>query len=193
MVKLEFNNISLFRAEKIINPAKTEAEQRQNQKVLLARVAKIRGYEIAFRAKYGDLLQFNFEGRPLTIGDFVTMLGKAAPHITKSSKFSQMNEVFSLLELVENSTLWEARTKIWNLLSETSEQIQAKAVSEFENPEVLVQLVDEVASISTTFRYMFRFLEPPTKQNKHFNLTEFLETLHRKNQRKNKDEISKKH
>ena len=187
MVKLEFSNISLFRQDKIINPAKTEAEQRQNQKVLLARVAKIRGYEIAFRAKYADLFQFNFEGRPLTIGDFVTMLGTTTPHITKSGKFSEMNEVFCLLELVENSTLGEARTKIWNLLSETSERISAEPLSEFENPEVWVQAVEEVASISTCFRYMFRFLELPNKQNKrkkYFDLIEFLEKMHRKTKRK---------
>lgn len=187
MVELKFSNISLFRPDKIINPAKTEAEQRENQKVLLARVAKIRGYEIAFRAKYADLFNFNFEEKALTIGDFVTMLGKATPHITKSSKFSQMNEIFSLLELVENSTLGQARTKIWNLLNETSDQIRAKALSEFENPEVWVQVVEEVASISTCFRYMFRFLELPTKQNKrkkYFNLAEFLEKMHRKNKRK---------
>lgn len=187
MIKLEFSNISLFRAHKIINPAKTEAEQRQNQKVLLARVAKIRGYEIAFRAKYADLFNFNFEGKVLTIGDFVTMVGTVSHRIIKSGRFSQMNEVFSLLELAENSTLGEARTKIWNLLSETSERISAKPLSEFENPEVLVQVVEEVASISTCFRYMFRFLELPTKQNKqkkYFNLTEFLEKIHRKSKRK---------
>ena len=186
MIKLEFSNISLFRQDKISNPAKTEAEQRQNQKVLLARVAKIRGYEIAFRTKYADLLNLNFDGRPLTIGDFVTMLGTANPRITKSGKFSEMNEVFDLLELGENSTLGEAKTKVWDLLAEISEQIRAKDLSEFENPEVLVQVVQEVASISTIFRYIFRFLESPTKENKrkkHFNLAEFLEKLHRKNKK----------
>lgn len=183
MVKLEFSNISLFRQDKIINPAKTEAEQRQNQKVLLARVAKIRGYEIAFRTKYADLLNLNFEGRPLTMGDFVTMLVKVTPHISKSSKFSQMIEVFDLLELGENVTLEEAKTKVWNLLAETSEQIRAKALSEFENPGVWVNIVQEVASISTIFRYTFRFLESPAKENKrkkHFNLVEFLEKVSRK-------------
>ena len=184
MVKLQFNHISLFRADKIINPAKTEADQQQNQKVLLARVAKIRGYEIAFRAKYADLLDLKFGGKDLTIKDFVTMLGIVSPQISKSSKFSQMNEVFDLLELVENSTLSEARAKIWNLLKQTSEQIRAKAISEFENPELWVNVVEEVASISTTFRYMFRFLDLPIEQNKHFNLTEFLEKLDRKNKRK---------
>ena len=181
MVKLEFNHISLFRADKIINSAKTEAEQRQNQKVLLARVAKIRGYEIAFKAKYSDLLNLKFDGKPLTIGDFVAMV---SPHITKSSKFSQMNEVFSLLELVENSTLGEARIKIWNLLDKTSKQIRGADISEFENPETWVAAVEEVASISTAFRYMFRFLDLPTEQNKHFNLAEFLEKMHRKTKRK---------
>lgn len=187
MVKLKFSNISLFRADKITNPAKTEAEQRQNQKVLLARIAKIRGYEIAFRAKYADLLNLKFEGKVLTIGDFVAMLGTASPRITKSSRFSEMNGAFVLLGLVENSTVVEARTKIWKLLSETSERISAEPLSEFENPEVWVQVVEEVASISTIFRYMFRFLELPAKQNKqkkYFNLTEFLEKMHRKNKRK---------
>ena len=206
MVKLEFSNISLFRADKISNPAKTEAEQRQNQKTLLARVAKIRGYEIAFKIKYADFLNLSFDGTPLTIKDFVTMLGIGTPRVIESRKFPQMNEVFDLLKLEENSTLREARAKIWNLLEQTSEQIRGTNLPEFENPESWVQVVEEVASISITFRYMFRFLDLPTKgnkQKKYFNLEEFLERLYRaneakktlvkKNQRNNKNERSKKH
>lgn len=202
MINLEFSNISLFRQDKIINPAKTEAEQRQNQKILLARVAKIRGYEIAFRTKYADLLNLNFDGQGLTIKDFVAMLGRNAPQITKSRRFSQMSEVFELLELVENSTLEEARTKIWNRLNATSERIRGTDLREFENPESWVQTVEEVASISITFRYMFRFLDLPTKENKrkkYFNLTEFLERLNRKQRkqdlflRKSKNENKNKY